>query len=68
MYDKRFEYVMGEGFKDDGFYISPNDVVDLLYEQHERIQELERDIETICNDYEKSYGMDIRNAEWFTAW
>ena len=29
---------------------------------------LKQTIETICKDYEESHGIDIRNAEWFTAW
>lgn len=31
-------------------------------------EELTQTIETICKDYEESHGIDIRNAEWFTAW
>lgn len=31
-------------------------------------EELKQTIKTICKDYEVSHGMDIRNAEWFTAW
>lgn len=43
-------------------------VVRRLNEQNERIRELEQIIDTISKDYEESHGMDIRNAEWFTAW
>lgn len=43
-------------------------VCDLLNEQEERIKELQQTIDTIAKDYEESHGMDIRNAEWFTAW
>ena len=35
---------------------------------NERIKELQQTIDTIAKDYEESHGMDIRNAEWFTAW
>ena len=31
-------------------------------------KELQDTIETICKDFEESHGMDIRNADWFTAW
>lgn len=31
-------------------------------------EKLKQTIETICEDYEESHGIDIRNAEWFTAW
>ena len=31
-------------------------------------KELQDTIETICKDFEASHGMDIRNADWFTAW
>lgn len=43
-------------------------IVDLLNGQDARIKELEETIDTIAKDYEVSHGMDIRNAEWFTAW
>ena len=45
-----------------------DEIVDLLNEQEETIQELKQTIDTIAKDYEESHGMDIRNAEWFTAW
>ena len=45
-----------------------NPLLDLLNEQEERIKELQQTINTIAKDYEYSHGMDIRNAEWFTAW
>ena len=45
-----------------------DEIVDLLNEQDERIKELQQTIDTIAKDYEESHGMDIRNAEWFTAW
>ena len=47
-------------------YVS--DVVDVLNEKEDRIKELQHTIDTIEKDYEESQGMDIRNAEWFTAW
>ena len=47
-------------------YVS--DIVDELNEKEERIKELQQTIDTIAKDYEESHGMDIRNAEWFTAW
>lgn len=31
-------------------------------------EDLKQTIDTICDDYEKSHGMSIRNADWFTAW
>ena len=31
-------------------------------------KELNNIIDTIEKDYENRYGMNIRNAEWFTAW
>ena len=37
---KRFEYVPFEGFKDNGFYMSPYEIVDLLNEQDECIRQL----------------------------
>lgn len=44
------------------------EMIDVLNEQDARIKELEKDIETIAYDYEVAHGMDIRNADWFTAW
>lgn len=32
------------------------------------VEEYKQTIDTICKDYENSHGMNIRNAEWFTAW
>ena len=43
-------------------------VINLLNEKEDRIKELQQTIDTIEKDYEESHGMDIRNAEWFTAW
>lgn len=31
-------------------------------------KELQDTIDTICKDFETAHGMDIRNADWFTAW
>lgn len=31
-------------------------------------KELQDTIDTICKDFEIAHGMDIRNADWFTAW
>ena len=45
-----------------------NTIADRLNNQDQRIKELEQIIDTISKDYEESHGMDIRNAEWFTAW
>lgn len=45
-----------------------DEIVDLLNKQDEQIKELQQTINTIAKDYKKSHGMDIRNAEWFTAW
>ena len=43
-------------------------VTECLNELHEENEELQDTIETICKDFEESHGMDIRNADWFTAW
>lgn len=43
-------------------------LLELLNELHEENKELQDTIETICKDFEESHGMDIRNADWFTAW
>ena len=51
---------------DKGF--TEEDMLNRLNEQDERIKELQQTIDTIAKDYEESHGMDIRNAEWFTAW
>ena len=34
----------------------------------EENKELQDTINIICKDFEESHGMDIRNADWFTAW
>ena len=47
-------------------YVS--ELVDELNKQEERINNMQQIIDTIAKDYEESHGMDIRNAEWFTAW
>ena len=43
-----------------------------LSEENEQLKqenkELNNIIDTIEKDYENRYGMNIRNAEWFTAW
>lgn len=31
-------------------------------------KELKDTINTICKDFETAHGMNIRNADWFTAW
>lgn len=54
--------------KHEGAIYNIYQVVRRLNEQDERIRELEQIIDTISKDYEESHGMDIRNAEWFTAW
>jgi len=61
-YDTKIRY--GQYFR----IIDKKDMVCLLNEQEEEIQELKQTIDTIAKDYEESHGMDIRNAEWFTAW
>lgn len=48
--------------------LTEKEVVDLLNELHEENKELQDIIETICRDFEENHGMDIRNADWFTAW
>ena len=45
-----------------------DEIVDLLNKQDKQIKELQQTINTIAKDYEEFYGMNIRNAEWFTAW
>ena len=41
---------------------------ELYHESLKENEELKQTIKTICKDYENHHGMDIRNAEWFTAW
>ena len=53
---------------DNGKELLEDEVVELLNELHEENKELQDTIETICKDFEESHGMDIRNADWFTAW
>jgi hypothetical protein len=36
---KRFEYIMFDGFTDNGEYIMPHQVAEILNEQHEQIQQ-----------------------------
>lgn len=51
--------------------LTQQEVVDLLNENEQLKKEneqLKETIEIICEDYEKNHGMDIRNADWFTAW
>ena len=49
-------------------YENALEVMDLLNELYEENKEFQNTIETICKDFEESHGMDIRNADWFTAW
>lgn len=44
------------------------DLVKQIISLKKENQELKRTINRISEDYEESHGMDIRNAEWFTAW
>jgi len=44
------------------------EVIPRLNALHEENKELQNTIETICKDFEESHGMNIRNADWFTAW
>lgn len=53
---------------DGGIPCNQSQVLKLLNELHEENKELQDTIETICKDFEESHGMDIRNADWFTAW
>ena len=57
-------------FKENEFpvYACFHRIIDRLNDQDERLKELQQTIDTIAKDYEYSHGMDIRNAEWFTAW
>lgn len=55
--------------------LSRKEIVDKLNDfndENERLKKenenLKRTIDCICEDYEIFHGMDIRNAEWFTAW
>ena len=60
--------------------LDENEILTDAFEQHlkrkdNRIKELKEEnkelqdtIEIICKDFEESHGMDIRNADWFTAW
>ena len=45
-----------------------NNYENTLNELKKENKELKQNINGICKDYEASHGMDIRNAEWFTAW
>jgi hypothetical protein len=74
MTEKRFKEIYPDiirsnyCFTDNGEPIGDKEVVDLLNELHEENKELQNTIETICKDFEESHGMNIRNADWFTAW
>ena len=50
------------------FKMSIYELADAFEYYKKRIKELQQTIDTIAKDYEESHGMDIRNAEWFTAW
>lgn len=47
-------------------------IMNRLIKENELIKqenkELQDTIDTICKDFEVAHGMDIRNADWFTAW
>ena len=45
-----------------------DEVIEILNKLNNENIELQKTIETICEDYEKAHGMDIRNSDWFTAW
>jgi len=80
MTEKRFEVT----FNDSDFHLKDNEtgeefklidekvcydyITDRWNALHEENKELQNTIETICKDFEESHGMNIRNADWFTAW
>ena len=45
-----------------------NELTEEIKQLKEQNKDLEQTIDTICDDYEESHGMDIRNSDWFTAW
>ena len=58
----RFEYYSHEHKKESQI------LTEKLSNAEAHIVALEKIIKTITNDYENAHGMDIRNADWFTAW
>lgn len=76
MTEKRFEMVI-EDTQGNFYYLDKKTgekikstlvLEDKLNELYRENKELQDTIETICEDFEVSHGMDIRNADWFTAW
>ena len=70
-----FEDPLGHKILEDGEILSQLNTVgefrkitDRLNTLYNEKEELQKTIETICEDYEKAHGMDIRNSDWFTAW
>lgn len=54
-----------------GQELSQDEIILLLNEGEkfkQKTKELQDSIDQICDDYEYYYGMNIRNADWFTAW
>lgn len=54
-----------------GKELSQDEIILLLNEGEEskqKVKELQNDINQICDDYECYHGMNIRNADWFSAW
>lgn len=54
-----------------GQELSQDEIILLLNEGEEskqKAKELQDNINQICDDYEYYHGMDIRNANWFSAW
>ena len=56
------------GIQDNGKLLTFDEVIEILNKLNNENIELQKTIETICEDYEKAHGMDIRNSDWFTAW
>ena len=70
MTEKRF-YLDENGINDREYEFSvlgEDELVDIINGIVDENEQLKQTIETICKDYENHHGMDIRNAEWFTAW
>lgn len=66
-YHKR-EEILRKSDSVNNLTLSVLDLQEKLKEVKNENEELKQIIKRISKDYEESHGMDIRNAEWFTAW
>lgn len=58
MNEKRFTYVLGDGFAVDGVYISPHEVVELLnnsYEENQKLNEENDNLKQALWEAEEEY-------------